>query len=85
MDVFDGTHFRTLQDSFITVGGEQLPSFFFSDPHDIALGLSTDRFSLFKHHSKAAWPLVIFNYNLPPEERFQKKHLISLGVIPKKP
>jgi hypothetical protein len=53
-DIFDGTHFRMLQDSFITVGGEQLPSFFFSDPHDIALGLSTDRFSLFKCCSKAA-------------------------------
>ena len=84
-DIFDGTHFHILQDSFITVGDEQLPSFFFSDPCDIALGLSTDGFSLFKRHSKTAWPLVIFNYNLPPEERFQKKHLISLGVIPNKP
>jgi hypothetical protein len=84
-DVFDGIHFRTLQDSFISIAGEQLPSLFFSDSRDIALGLSTDGFALFKRRTKAAWPLVVFNYNLPPEERFQKRHLISLGVVPKKP
>jgi hypothetical protein len=84
-DVFDGIHFCTLQGSFINIAGEQLPSLFFSDPHDIALGLSMDGFVLFKRHNKAAWPLVVFNYNLPPEERFQKRHHISLGVIPKKP
>ena len=84
-DVFDGIHYRTLQKSFVNIAGEQLPSFFFSDPRDIALGLSTDGFGLFKRRNKSAWPLVIFNYNLPPEERFQKKYVISLGVIPKKP
>ena len=30
-------------------------------------------------------PLILFNYNLPPEERFHKKNIISLGSIPKKP
>jgi hypothetical protein len=84
-DVFDGIHFCMLQGLFINIAGEQLPSLFFSDPHDIALGLSMDGFVLFKRHNKAAWPLVVFNYNLPPEERFQKRHHISLGVIPKKP
>jgi Transposase family tnp2 len=68
-----------------TIGNEELPMWFFSNPRDITLGLLTDGFCLFKHWNKAAWPLILFNYNLPPEERFHKKNIISLGLIPKKP
>jgi Transposase family tnp2 len=60
---------------------------FFSDPRDVALGFSMDGFGPFKRRNKTAWPLIIFNYNIPPKERFQRKHIISLGTIfgPKKP
>ena len=84
-DIFDGTHYRSLLGKFVTIGDEELPMWFFSDPRDIALGLSTDGFGPFKRRNKAAWPLILFNYNLSPEERFCKKHIISLGSIPKKP
>ena len=84
-DIFDGTHYTSLLEKFVTIGDEQLPMWFFSDPRDIALGLSTDGFGPFKRRNKAAWPLILFNYNLPPEERFRKEHIISLGSIPKKP
>ena len=84
-DIFDGAHLISLLRKFITIGDEQLPKWFFSDPRDIALGLSTDGFCPFKRRNKAAWPLILFNYNLPPEERFLKKNIISLGSIPKKP
>ena len=47
--------------------------------------MSTDGFCPFKRRNKSAWPLILFNYNLPPEERFHKKNIISLGSIPKKP
>jgi hypothetical protein len=71
----------------LSVGDERLPFWFFSDPRDIALGLSTDGFGPFKHRTKTAWPIILFNYNLPPEVRFQKDNIISVGVIPgpKKP
>jgi hypothetical protein len=86
-DIFDGTHYRLLRELLVTVGGEELPTWFFSDPRDIALGLSTDGFGPFKHRTKTAWPIILFNYNLPPEERFLKRNIISIGVIPgpKKP
>ena len=86
-DTFDGTHYTSLLGKCVTVSNEQLPMWFFSDPRDIALGLSTDGFGPFKHRNKAAWPLILFNYNISPEERFRKKHIISLGSIPgpKKP
>ncbi|KAF7348742.1 hypothetical protein MVEN_01393300 [Mycena venus] len=36
---------------------------------------------------KTCWPLILFNYNLPPEIRFHLKHILCVGVIPgpKKP
>ena len=86
-DIFDGAHYSLLQESFVTVGGEELPHWFFSDPCNIALGLFTNGFGPFKQRTKNAWPIILFNYNLPPEERFLKKNHISVGVIPgpKKP
>jgi hypothetical protein len=86
-DIFDGTHYQLLQKTFVTIGDEELPEWFFSDPRDIALGLSTDGFGPFKRRTKTAWPIIMFNYNLPPEERFLKDNIIRLGTIPgpKKP
>src|ERR1700733_14027341 len=86
-DIFDGTYYHSLWKMFITISDEELPTWFFSDPHDIALGLSTDGFGPFKRRTKTAWPIIIFNYNLPPEEWFLKRNIISIGVIPgpKKP
>ena len=33
------------------------------------------------------WPIILFNYNLPPELRFQKKYCIHVATVPgpKKP
>jgi hypothetical protein len=58
-----------------------------SDLRDIALGLSSDGFGPFKHCTKTAWPIILFNYNLPPKEQFLKQNIIRIGVIPgpKKP
>lgn len=86
-DIFDGAHYRSLLKTLVTICGEELPMWFFSDPRDIALGLSTDGFGPFKKRNKTAWPIIIFNYNLPPKERFRKENVISLGTIPgpKKP
>jgi len=86
-DIFDGTHYHSLQEMFITIGAEELPTWCFSDPCNIALGLSADGFGPFKHRTKTAWPIILFNYNLPPKEHFLKQNIISIGVVPgpKKP
>ena len=81
-DVFDGAHYHSLLKQNITVADETLPFWFFSDPRDIALGLSTDGFGPFKLRDRTAWPIILVNYNLPPEERFQKDNIISVSVIP---
>ena len=86
-DIFDGIQYKKLCEAHVTVDAKVLPHKYFSDPHDIALGLSTDGFAPFNKRKKTAWPLLVFNYNLPPDIRFHSEHLLSLGVIPgpKKP
>jgi len=83
-DVFDGTNYQTLRKSPITVHGEPIspPANYFEDPRDIALGLLTDGYGIFTHSQATAWPLILFNYNLPPEIRFHSENLLALGVIP---
>jgi hypothetical protein len=86
-DVMDGAHYQRLCESFVTVNRQQLPHKFFQDPRDVALGFSTDGFAPFKRRKKTCWPLIIFNYNLPPEKQFWARNTLCLGVIPgpKKP
>ena len=86
-DVFDGLHYRSLLGERVVVGGQTYPHKYFSDHRDIALGFATDGFAPFKKRKHTAWILLIFNYNLPPEQRFQKDNIICVGIIPgpKKP
>jgi len=85
-DVFDGSHYQSLLDSTIPTGVAH-PLFYFSDEHDIALGLSTDGFAPFRKRKQTCWPIILFNYNLPPEVCFQKKYCIHVATVPgpKKP
>jgi len=86
-DVFDSYVYRCLLGKEVIIDGKPAKHEYFADPRDIALGLSTDGFGPFKRRTSTAWPLVLFNYNLPPETRFHNTNIISLGVIPgpKKP
>jgi len=64
-DIFNSAYCSLLWESFVTVGGEELPNWFFSDPCDIALGLSTDGFGPFKHHTKTTWPIILIQLQSP--------------------
>src|SRR5260221_5262988 len=87
MDIFDGRHYHLLLGEPVVVGDWMLPHNYFSDHHDIALGFATDGFAPFKKRKHTAWILLIFNYNLPPDQRFQKDNILCVGIIPspKKP
>lgn len=86
-DVFDGINYRRLRNQPVKLEEKVYDHKYFADNRDIALGLSTDGFAPFKRRKKTAWPLIIFNYNLPPEIRFHINNILALGVIPgpKKP
>jgi hypothetical protein len=83
-DVFDGIHYRTLQQTNVTVDGVERPYKYFSGKHDIAFSLCTDAYLLFKHRRKgpSATPITIQIYNLPPQIRIHLDNLICLGIIP---
>lgn len=86
-DVFDGLWYRQLRATNVVINNTEMPFPHFSHPRDIALGLSMDGFAPFQRRKSTAWPLILFNYNLPPEIRFLKDYIICLGVVPgpKKP
>jgi hypothetical protein len=87
-DVFDSVLYRSLISKFIApVVGPALGTKYFSDAWDLALGLSTDGYAPFKKRKKTAWPILLFNYNLPPDLRFHQDEVLCIGVVPgpKKP
>ncbi|KAI4522785.1 hypothetical protein K525DRAFT_163228, partial [Schizophyllum commune Loenen D] len=51
-DVMDGSHYKKLRRSRVVVNGERHKHKFFSDSHDVALGLSTDGFAPFRRRTK---------------------------------
>ena len=81
-DVFNGALYERLRSRRVWVRGERLEHKYFDMPTDIALGLSTDGFGPFKSRKQTCWPLILFNYNLPPSIRFHLEHVMCLGVIP---
>jgi len=86
-DIFNGLHYRSLLGECVVVGDQTLPHNYFSDHHDIMLGFATNGFAPFKKQKHTAWILLIFNYNLPPDQCFQKDNILCAGIIPgpKKP
>jgi hypothetical protein len=80
--VFDGENYRTLRETPVDEGGVYR---FFDNPEDVALGLSTDGFTLFKRRRRGfstAWPIILVNYNLDPRIRTRLENILCVGVIP---
>jgi hypothetical protein len=81
-DVFDAEHYRLLRR---TVLDPESGYCFFDNPQDIALGLATDGFTLFKRRRRGlstAWPVIIITYNFHPRIRNHLENVICIGVIP---
>src|SRR5262245_36761153 len=66
-DVFDSHVYRRLLGKKVLIQDEEALHEYFSDSRDLALGLSTDGVAPFKRRTATCWPLILFNYNLPPE------------------
>ncbi|KAG8795067.1 hypothetical protein FRC12_018363 [Ceratobasidium sp. 428] len=81
-DIFGGKRYQELRHTQVEVDGVRQPFKFFEDHHEVALGVSADGMCPFKKRKKSCWPLILVNYNLPPEERTHVDNLICVGVIP---
>jgi hypothetical protein len=82
-DIYDSENFHSLAGKKVKLDGKTFEHKYFSDSRDVALGLLTDGFAPFKRRKNTAWPLILFNYNLPPEIRFHINNILILGVIPR--
>lgn len=81
-DVFGSENYRTLRQTRVDPNVDYC---FFDKPEDIALGLSTDGFTLLKRRRRGrstAWPLMLVNYNLDPTIRNRLENVLCVGVIP---
>jgi hypothetical protein len=81
-DIFDGANYWSFRETQLDPNSNYKA---FSHPNDLALGLSTDGFTLFKrrrHGRSTAWPIILVNYNLPPKVRTRLENVLCVGVIP---
>ena len=83
-DVFDANHYQWLLCHHVMVDGEKLPHQYFSYSRDIALGLCTDSYLLFRQRCKgpSGTPILLQNYNLPLNIRTHSKNLLCVGIVP---
>jgi hypothetical protein len=81
-NIFDGTLYRKLCEQEVTANGKTFPHRYFSDHRDIALGLSLDGSAPFKRRGNSAWPVILFNYNLPPDLHTHLNHILCYRIIP---
>ncbi|KAI0707240.1 hypothetical protein C8Q76DRAFT_625594, partial [Earliella scabrosa] len=51
-DVMDSQHYRSLTEQYVQIDGKNLRHKYFADERDIALGLATDGFAIFKRRTK---------------------------------
>ncbi|CDO70568.1 hypothetical protein BN946_scf184579.g24 [Trametes cinnabarina] len=82
-DVFSSDHYRRLRTTRVLVDGQELPHLHFSDARDIAFAICMDAYLLFqrKRAGPSATPILLQNYNLPPDLRIHLDHLFCLGII----
>ncbi|CEL58469.1 hypothetical protein RSOLAG1IB_12138 [Rhizoctonia solani AG-1 IB] len=81
-DIFDSLRYLELCDLFVTIDGKPMPYRYFQEEHEVALGITLDGACPFKRRTNTCWPILIINYNLPPEERICVENMICVGVIP---
>jgi hypothetical protein len=81
-DIFDGTRYKQLREAKVIIEGKEQPYNYFEEEHEVALGLSADGMCPFKRRKNSCWPLLLINFNLPPDERTHINNLICVGVVP---
>ena len=81
-DVFDGNLYHELCEQYVKAEGHTYDHKYFADPCDIVLGLSLDGFPIFGTGNQSAWPIILINFNLPPNIRTHLVHILWYGIVP---
>ena len=81
-DVWDSKLIQQLKKEEIVVDGKGLGAYHFKDFRESAIGLATDGIIVFKSQKRSCWPLLLIDYNLPPNVRIKQQFIIHVGVVP---
>jgi len=81
-DIFDSSIYHNLLEKQVVVNGQTQDHKYFSDPRDVALGISLDGVTYFSRRQHSVWPVILINYNLPPKVRTRRDRILCYGVIP---
>jgi len=87
MDMFNGSHYLGLLQKEVTINSHGLSHTYFSDPHNVALGLATDGVNPWQQQKSTFWPILFYNFNLLLTEHAHGDNAICIGEVlgPKKP
>ena len=81
-DIFDSSIYQSLLKKQVVVDGQAQGHKYFSDPRNIALGISLDGVTYFSRRKHSVWLVILINYNLSPTIRTRRDRIICYGVIP---
>ena len=81
-DIFNCSIYHDLLEKEVVVDGQAQGHKYFSDPRDVALGISLDSVTYFTRRQHSVWPVILVNYNLPPKVHTCRNHILCYGVIP---
>src|SRR5258708_11420060 len=84
-NVFHGDHYHSVLQKRVQIDGQVYQHCYFSNCHDVTLGIMTNRFQVFKcphNGSMTCWPIIAINFNLPPEECTMLSNILPLAIVP---
>jgi hypothetical protein len=83
-DIFDCSVYHDLLAKQVVVGNQIQDHKYFSDPRDVALGISLDGVTYFSRNQRqhSVWPVILVNYNLPPKVRTHRDRILCYSVVP---
>jgi hypothetical protein len=86
-DIFDGERYKELKETFVFIDGEEQDYRVLEDDREVALRLSVDGMCPFKRRKNTCSPLILINYNLPPDVRTHTHNIfcVELWTPPMQP
>ena len=81
-DNFNSSIYCDLIEKHVVVDGQVQEHKYFSDPCDVALGISLDGVTYFSRRQHSVWPVILINYNLPPKVHTRRDRILCYSVIP---
>lgn len=83
-DIWNSNIIYQLKREEIVVDGRSIGHKHFEDFRESAFALACDGIGIFRKQQKSSWPVLLIDYNLPPNLRTKKAFIIHVGIIPGK-